>query len=110
MQFINAESPIVFRPFKISTLFSAEQRQNAPSLIEVTLLGIFTLANAVQSIKAYSPIEVTPSEISILVNDVHCLNALSPIAVTLIPFIVDGISTFVAEPIYLVIVPVVSSK
>ena len=54
--------------------------------------------------------KVTPSGITTLCIEVLPLNASLPIAVTLIPFIVSGISTFVAEPTYLVIVPVVSSK
>ena len=56
------------------------------------------------------PIEITPFEITTLCIEVLPLNASLPIVVTLTPPISEGITTSVAVPTYLVIVPVVSSK
>ena len=80
------------------------QFKNAEPPIEVTLFGISMFVNDVQLSNAYLPIVVTLLGISTLVNE-QSPNAKSPIAVTLMPLIVDGITTLVSVPVYLVIVP-----
>ena len=63
------------------------------------------LANDLQLSNAEVPIEVTPFGITTLVIDVLFLNALASILVTLMPLMVDGITTLVSVPVYLVIPP-----
>jgi hypothetical protein len=68
---------------------------NAPSPIDVTLLGIVMAVNPVQPLNAYFPIDLTPSGIVIDLRLEHgsngIRNAHSPIVLTL-PGIVTVVS------------------
>lgn len=82
-----------------------------PSIL-VRELGNVTLSSEVQPSNAYLPILVTEFGIVTVFTDVQFSKALFSIEVTLLPSIVDGISTLETEPKYFSIhtVPFVPTK
>jgi hypothetical protein len=105
-QFWNIPSVMLWMPLPIVTLVSLVQPLNTSVPIAATPLEIVTLVRLVQEANTEFPMLVTLLGHVTLIT-LQSRNALSPIPVTVLPNIVDGMTTAELVPVYLVIVTVV---
>lgn len=85
------------------------QPSKAKEPIAVTELGIEIFVKLEQYAKAESLMKVTESGIVTLVTEEY-RKAVWPIVSTVMPLILEGMTTTVSVPLYPVIIPVVGSK
>jgi hypothetical protein len=88
----------------MDTLLRLPHPENAPASMEVTEVGMATLLRLKHIENALSPMDITESGMDTLLRLSHPENAFSPMAATGSLLILSGMTSWAAEPVYLVMI------